>query len=109
MVSPILYTTVIFLTTHHIFIHDVFYLRRIVNTLFRIQPQMKPASNYIVVQTGRDSDRPIFTLNLSFFSKSASSFYMITIYAVYIVHLNGSGTAVISMTLPDFDEEELDL
>ena len=53
--------------------------------------------------------RPIFTLNLLFFSKSASSFYMIAISAVFIVHLNGTIRAEICMTLPDLADEDLDL
>ena len=70
---------------------------------------MKPASNCSVVPGMAIGGRPIFSLNLLFLSKTDSSFYVIAIYAVITVQLNGTGRAGICMTLPDFEGEELDI
>ena len=70
---------------------------------------MKPASNYTVVTDRARGGRPIFALSLLFFSNTDSPFYVITIAAVFTIHLNGTIRAEICMTLPDFAEEELDL
>ena len=48
-------------------------------------------------------------LNLLFFSKSDSPFFVIGIAVKSTVQLNGSRTADIILTLPDFVEEQLDL
>ena len=68
-----------------------------------------PVSNCCVILGWASGGRPICTLSLLFLSNTDSPFSMIGADAVLTVQLNGSGRAVICMTLPDFDEEEVDL
>ena len=70
---------------------------------------MKPASNYTVVTDRARGGRPIFALSLLFLSNTDSPFSMIGVDDILTVQLNGSGRAVICMTLPDLADEDLDL
>ena len=70
---------------------------------------MKPTSNCSVVPGWTSDRRPIFTLNLLLLLKIDSTISVIRADAVFTVQFNGSGRAEISMSLPDFAEEELDI